>query len=143
MVRIDQIINIRFYFHIFARYRFFIRTDTIYGYNLRGDQVTRIESFFMSKTVCELVLGFKIHQLIPIKLVRTNITPKTFLVTNLSKRQDCLKITLVQKFRRKSVSSKISLLGNQKLQIKLISFQSLLMSSGLRNQISCTEANRE
>ena len=94
MVRIDQIINIRFYFHIFARYRFFIRTDTIYGYNLRGDQVTRIESFFMSKTVCELVLGFKIHQLIPIKLVRTNITPKTFLVTNLSKRQDCLKIIL-------------------------------------------------
>ena len=76
----------------------FIRTDTIYGYNLRGDQVTRIESFFMSKIVCKLVLGFKIHQLIPIKLVRTYIFPKIFHVTNLSKGQDCLKITLVNWF---------------------------------------------
>ena len=101
MVKIVQIIHIRHYINTFCELfvsSFALIQFMVINCNLRGDQVTRIESFFMSKIVCKLVLGFKIHQLIPIKLVRTNTTPKTFPVTNLSKRQDCLKITLVNWF---------------------------------------------
>ena len=99
MVRTDQIINIRFYFHIFCA--LFVSLFALMQFMVITYVVTRLPElnhFFMSKTVCELVLGFKIHQLIPIKLVRTNVTPKIFPVTNLSKRQDYLKITLVNWF---------------------------------------------